>query len=210
METYTLPFFPPNVGTVHIAYFEDVANAAAIKQRLIDAARTPGEEGERARAAVDFAFIDADLLVSKQHLLTALLATLLTSLPQAAGALPAPPPPKTRTHNLHSEVLCALSPNNNISDAIRRFGVGEGTRRLVVARYGDDAVPAADVYAMIGRVVQGRLESVGRLDEADVPWGRVDKVYKVAEMNQLKLPPAEREAAKRAAIVNAVAVKHAM
>jgi EKC/KEOPS complex subunit CGI121/TPRKB len=114
--------------------------------------------------------------VSKQHLLTALLATLLTSLPQAAGALPAPPPPKTRTHNLHSEVLCALSPNNNISDAIRRFGVGEGTRRLVVARYGDDAVPAADVYAMIGRVVQGRLESVGRLDEADVPWGRVDKV----------------------------------
>jgi hypothetical protein len=29
-------------------------------------------------------------------------------------------------------------------------------------------------------------------------------------MNQLKLPPAEREAAKRAAIVNAVAVKHAM
>lgn len=62
METYTLPFVPPNVGTVHIAYFEDVSNAAAIKKRLIDAARTEGEEGERARAAVDFAFIDADLV----------------------------------------------------------------------------------------------------------------------------------------------------
>lgn len=148
--------------------------------------------------------------MSKQHLLTALLATLLTSLPQAAATLPAPPTPRTRTHNLHSEVLCALSPNNNISDAIRRFGVGEGTRRLVVVRYGDDTVAAEDVYGMIGRVVEGRLESVGRLDEVDVPWGRVDKVYKVAEMNQLKLPPAEREAAKRAAIVNAVAVKHAM
>ncbi|CAK9785508.1 hypothetical protein CC85DRAFT_276406 [Cutaneotrichosporon oleaginosum] len=210
METYTLPFIPPNVGTLHIAYFEDVTNAAAIKQRLVDAARTEGPDGERARADVDFAFIDADLLVSKQHLVTALLSTLLTSLPQTrAATLPAPPTPRTRTHNLHSEVLCALSPNNNISDAIRRFGVGGDTTRLVVVRFGG-ARPAADVYASIADVVHGRLESVDKLDEVHVPWARVDKVYKVAEMNQLKIPPAEREAAKRAAIVSAVAVKHAM
>lgn len=62
METYTLPFVPPNMGTIHIASFESVTNAAAIRKRLVEAARMEGEEGEAARAAVDFAFVDADLV----------------------------------------------------------------------------------------------------------------------------------------------------
>ncbi|GMK59890.1 hypothetical protein CspeluHIS016_0901070 [Cutaneotrichosporon spelunceum] len=211
METYTLPFAPPNLSTLQIAYFEDVTNAAAIKHRLVEAANTPGAAGEVARAAVDFAFIDADLLVSRAHLITALFAALLTSLPSVSGAtLAAPPVPKTRTHNLHSEVLCALSPNNNISEAIRRFGVGKGTRRLIVAKYGGGEIGPEQVWRMIEDVVSGRLERLDRLDEVEVPWARIDKVYKVGEMNNLKMSGAEREAAKRAAIVNAVAVKHAM
>ncbi|BEI86064.1 hypothetical protein CcaverHIS002_0603510 [Cutaneotrichosporon cavernicola] len=208
METYTLAFAPPNLSPLHIAYFEDVENSASIKRRLVSAATTPGADGELARAAVDFAFIDADLVVSKSHLTTALLATLLTSLPNAPNAmLDAPPVPRTRTHNIHSEVLCALSPNNNISDAIRRFGVGEKTTRMVVVKFGGET---AEVWKAIEAVVKGRLERVDKIDEVDVPWSRVDKVYKVGEMNQLKMPAAELEAAKCAAIVNAVAVKHAM
>lgn len=62
METYTLPFFPPNIGTVHVAYFEDVINAATIRKRLVDAARTEGTEGDALRSAVDFAFVDAELV----------------------------------------------------------------------------------------------------------------------------------------------------
>ncbi|BEJ16902.1 hypothetical protein CspHIS471_0603030 [Cutaneotrichosporon sp. HIS471] len=65
METYTLPFAPPNLSPLHIAYFEDVENSSSIKRRLVSAATTPGPDGELARAAVDFAFIDADLLMYK-------------------------------------------------------------------------------------------------------------------------------------------------
>lgn len=59
METYTLPNFPPNIGTVTIAYFTKVTNAREIRTRIVDAARTAGPEGDALRAAVDFAFIDA-------------------------------------------------------------------------------------------------------------------------------------------------------
>jgi EKC/KEOPS complex subunit CGI121/TPRKB len=62
METYTLSQFPPNVGTVHVAYFENVTNAPEIRRRLVKAATTAGPEGAAARAAVDFGFVDAALV----------------------------------------------------------------------------------------------------------------------------------------------------
>jgi hypothetical protein len=62
METYTLPHFPPSVNTVHIALFEDVSNAPAIRKRLIQAATTDGEEGDRLKAEVDFGFLDGRMV----------------------------------------------------------------------------------------------------------------------------------------------------
>lgn len=62
METYTLDYFPPNVGTIHIAYFENVTNAPEIRRRLVEAATASGAEGEAARSAVDFGFVEAGLV----------------------------------------------------------------------------------------------------------------------------------------------------
>jgi hypothetical protein len=62
METYTLDNFPPNVGTVHVAYFENVTNAREIRHRLVAAATAEGPEGEAARAAIDFGFVEAGLV----------------------------------------------------------------------------------------------------------------------------------------------------
>lgn len=62
METYTLSHFPPNLRTLHVAYFENVTNAPDIRKRLVAAATTPGAEGDAARAAVDFGFIEAGLV----------------------------------------------------------------------------------------------------------------------------------------------------
>lgn len=225
METYHLAHFPPNIGTVHVAYFENVTNAPEIRSRLVKAATTEGPEGEAARAAIDFGFVDASLvsavmrwctpwdnqqmllllsspvlhlcrchwvphpppnpfpsltpqLVSKQHLTTGILTAVLTSLPQERSAtLPEPPVPKTRSHNLHSELLMALSPNNNITDAIRKHGVGDTTTRLAVVRYGDDSLSQKQVWDMINDVVQGELTSVDELDAPGKPdWPRIDKV----------------------------------
>jgi hypothetical protein len=62
METYTLYHFPPSVNTVHIALFEDVSNAPAIRKRLIQAATTEGEEGDRLKAEVDFGFLEGRMV----------------------------------------------------------------------------------------------------------------------------------------------------
>lgn len=47
---------------MHVAYFENVTNAPEIRRRLVAAATTAGPEGEAARAAIDFGFVDAGLV----------------------------------------------------------------------------------------------------------------------------------------------------
>lgn len=177
-------------------------------------------------------------VVSRLHLLTAVQTALLTSLPQApspsatpagsststpaptpggaapapAAALPASPPLKTKTHNIHSEVLLALNTNNNISDALRAYSVSDKTTRLLVVRIGPDSASGSpsesELYQHIAGIVQGTLSSLDAL-EAHADWKRVDKLYKLAELNQATraLSEPERLARKRTAVVGTVAVK---
>lgn len=65
METYTYDHLPPHLKTVHIALFSPVSNAAELRARIVQAASLAGDEGERARAAVDFAFVDARQVCSE-------------------------------------------------------------------------------------------------------------------------------------------------
>ncbi|KAL7424680.1 hypothetical protein Q5752_000364 [Cryptotrichosporon argae] len=207
METYRLSHFPAPISTLHIALFENVRNAPEIRRRLVTAATTEGAEGDRLRAEVDFGFVEADLLVSKQHLLTAIQTTLLCTLP-AVRTSPTEPTwstLKTRSHNVHSELLLFLSPNNNISDSIRRHGLSDATTRLAVVRIGDGAESEAAVFEAMRAVVQGELVGLDRLDDGPKDWARVDKIYKLGEMNSLKV--ADVAAAKRAAVINTVAIK---
>jgi hypothetical protein len=62
METHTYPHFPSEVSTVHLALYSNVTNAAELKRRLVAAATQPGEEGDREREAVNYAFVDAKLV----------------------------------------------------------------------------------------------------------------------------------------------------
>ena len=62
MESFFYAQFSQEVSSVHIALFSNVTNSAELKQRLISAATMPGTDGERERAAVNFAFIDARLV----------------------------------------------------------------------------------------------------------------------------------------------------
>lgn len=59
MESVHFPHFP---ASVHIALFKNVKNAASLRARLVTASTMEGEEGERERAAVNFAFIDGRLV----------------------------------------------------------------------------------------------------------------------------------------------------
>lgn len=62
MESYTYDYLPAHLSSVHIALFTDVTNAAELRTRIVQAATQAGEEGERARDAVSFAFVDARLV----------------------------------------------------------------------------------------------------------------------------------------------------
>jgi EKC/KEOPS complex subunit CGI121/TPRKB len=221
METYNLDHFPPNISTVHIASFKHVANAREIRQRLIKASSMEGTEGDAERAKVDFAFLEGKVvspqkqsyftsrnrrlipqLVSKSHLLTAVQTTLLNALshlpayPDSADATQSTsvPTPHTKSHNLHSEILLTLSPNNNITDSIRRHGITDETTHLVLVRFGarqgaggegegQEETDAQEMWRQMNEVVKGELESLDELDKGEsVDWSRVDKVGVVFSM----------------------------
>ena len=85
--------------------------------------------------------------------------------------------PTTRTHNLHSELLLTLSPNNNISDSIRRHGISDSTDSLVVVRISGQGSKEDEVYAEMEALVDGELDSLGVLDTDElVDWPRLSKV----------------------------------
>jgi EKC/KEOPS complex subunit CGI121/TPRKB len=62
METYTHSQFPPHISLAHVALYTFVTNAPSLRARIINAAITQGDEGNRERDAVNFAFIDARLV----------------------------------------------------------------------------------------------------------------------------------------------------
>lgn len=82
---------------------------------------------------------------------------------------------KTRSHNIHSEILLSLSPNNNITDSIRRHGLADSTTELIVVRVGSDEVGQATVWRRIEAVVRGELVPLAEV-QGGVDWARVDKV----------------------------------
>ncbi|WWC96843.1 hypothetical protein V866_003718 [Kwoniella sp. B9012] len=221
METYTLPSFPSEYSTIHLCYFQNVRNSPEIKKRLVVAATTKGEEGEKLRSEVDFGFLAGDVLVSKDHLLTSILTTLLYSFPSTSNSnseIPSIEPlsissipikPKTRTHNLHSEILLTLSPNNNITDSIRRHGISDTTSNLVVVKFTNPSQSQESVYEGIKRVVDGELIELDGI-ERNTDWTRVDKIYKLSELNALKSShtPEDILNKKKSAVISAVGIKN--
>ena len=117
--------------------------------------------------------------------MTAILTTLLLALPSSpspstsssssSSAPSSPVVPKTRTHNLHSELLLTLHTNNIISEAIKRFGISDKTTDLIVVRFGHST--QEDVWSKMGSVVNGELVELAQLDaEGIADWKALDKV----------------------------------
>jgi hypothetical protein len=67
MEVYR---FPHLKATVYISIFKKVENASSLKARLVAASTMQGEEGECERTAVNFAFIDAKLVIKKSFMIS--------------------------------------------------------------------------------------------------------------------------------------------
>ncbi|KAG2125892.1 kinase binding protein CGI-121-domain-containing protein [Suillus cothurnatus] len=170
METYYYSQF--NNAVVHVALFDDVTNAAAIRSRIVRAARNLSVDGDTEREAVNFAFIDARLISSPLHLQTAIYQALLS---EAQGQL--------RTKTVHSEILWALNPTNNITEAIRRYGVSDKSTTLIVVRV--DVSDTPDLQCHMCDIIQGCMvpfKALGQMTD----WSIIQKHYKLESEPALK------------------------
>ncbi|KAJ7465297.1 kinase binding protein CGI-121-domain-containing protein [Mycena latifolia] len=167
MESYQLPQFPNHLSCVHAALYTDVSDSDLLRKRLITASTAEGIDGERERDALNFAFIEARLITSVNHLRTAIYQAILAA---AQGSL--------RTKTVHSEIIWALNPTNNITEAMRRYGVSDATTALVVVRIAEPELSAASVEANTDAIVKGSKVSFASLQDL-TDWPAVKKYHKL-------------------------------
>ncbi|OBZ66541.1 hypothetical protein A0H81_13430 [Grifola frondosa] len=169
METFSYLHLPTQVSSVSIALFTKVSNAAQLKTRLVQVSLLQGAEGDIEREAVNFAFIDARLtcrsspclkICSLIHLQTAIYQAILALV---QGAL--------RTKTVHSEILWSLNPSNNITEALRRYGVSDTTTSLFVVRVSSQD---SDLQERMKAVVSGDLTSFDALASL-TDWAAIKK-----------------------------------
>jgi hypothetical protein len=67
METFLYPQFPDHLSHVRIALFTQVVNSTELRSRIIKAATLDGEHGVLERDAVNFSFINAQLVSLVNH-----------------------------------------------------------------------------------------------------------------------------------------------
>ena len=104
-------------------------------------------------------------------MITALYSTIFSTLPTSPETTP-----KTRTHNLHSEILLGLSLGTNITDSIRRHGISNDSKRVLVVRIGGQE-SAEVIWEGMKALVDGTSVGLEQLDRGTgVDWSRVDKV----------------------------------
>ncbi|KAH9442088.1 hypothetical protein MJO28_014930 [Puccinia striiformis f. sp. tritici] len=167
MERFELEFFS---SVINVWLFEEVKNANEIKKALIQASQT-NDRSEQDR--LDWAFIDASMITSRQHLITAVSQALVT---RSHGTL------KTKT--LHSEILWTLSPGTNIMEAIKKFGLGPQTSALLLVKLQPiqaepDSLSNEGLDQAARALVDGNLVSLDHLGKSIVNWKELRRMYKI-------------------------------
>ncbi|THV07436.1 CGI-121-domain-containing protein [Dendrothele bispora CBS 962.96] len=188
----------PNNNIAYFALYSPVQNPAELKRRIIEAAKIEGEEGDKERDAVNFAFIDASLITSKLHLETAIYQAILA---ESQGSL--------RTKTVHSEILFALNPTNNITEAIRRYGVSDSTKSLLIAHITDKSKSSSAIEEKLNKVVDGTMVSFKELD-AITDWDRIKKYYKLEKESKEKGAIQSQRSFIDNVVVSSVAMKTVM
>ncbi|KAF2458289.1 kinase binding protein CGI-121-domain-containing protein [Lineolata rhizophorae] len=136
IQTLRLPHLPQE-NPIFAACFVGVQNAAFLRQQLL-----------QGNSEYEYAFLDATTILSVNHLLAAVFRAVNDML---YGRL--------KSRNVHSEIVYCLSPNNNIAESFRRFGITESTTALLAVKVGMASHPnitAESVVAHLNSAVQGQ------------------------------------------------------
>ncbi|KAF5390473.1 hypothetical protein D9757_005239 [Collybiopsis confluens] len=178
--------------------FSPVRDPGKIKQRIVAAANIQGSEGDQERDAVNFAFIEPALITSSLHLETAIHQAIIA---ESQGSL--------RTRTVHSEILFALNPTNNITEAIRRYGVSDSSKSLLVVLIADEPTNPSTVESKMKKAVDGVAVPFSGLQDL-TDWDRVKKYHKLdKETRERESGGADRDSI-RAFIDNVVTSSVAM
>ncbi|EUC50846.1 hypothetical protein COCMIDRAFT_81037 [Bipolaris oryzae ATCC 44560] len=175
VRTFQLPHY--HAYPVHVALFKDVVNASHLRRQLLDA-----------NPHFDYAFLDASMIISPQHLLSATFIALHNFLTSR---------PKTRTP--HSELVFRLSPNNNIGESYKKFGISDSSTTIIAVKLPlsasapdgtyvkDESITNQTVSAHLSNVVHGSSieitdngQELGFFCQLD----KVRKVYKLASADR--------------------------
>jgi EKC/KEOPS complex subunit CGI121/TPRKB len=171
VRTFELPHY--HVYPVHVALFRDVANASHLRRQLLDA-----------NPNFDYAFLDASMVISPQHLLSAAFMAIHNFVTSRA---------KTRTP--HSELVFRLSPNNNIGESYKKFGISDDSTTIIAVKLPlsasapdgtyakDESITNQTVSAHLGTVVQGTSVEIGDDGQELGAACQLDKVRKVYKLN---------------------------
>ncbi|KAJ7695735.1 kinase binding protein CGI-121-domain-containing protein [Mycena rosella] len=195
MESYQLPQFPAHLSCVHAALYTDVSDADLLRKRLITASTAEGVDGERERDALNFSFIEARLvwlfsITSVNHMRTAVYQALLAASQDSL-----------RTKTVHSEIIWALNPTNNISEAMRRYGVSDTTTALIAVRIAGPEVLATSVEGDMDAVIKGTKASFSALP-ALTDWAAVKKYHKLG--NEAAVRDAKNDLEREHAVVDSI------
>ncbi|EIM85448.1 CGI-121-domain-containing protein [Stereum hirsutum FP-91666 SS1] len=199
METFTYPHFDHHQSVVHVALFLDVSNAKDLRTRIVNASTLTEDAGDVERETVNFAFIDARLITSRLHLQTAIYQALLS---QSQGIL--------RTKTVHSEIIWALNPSNNITEALRRHGVSDGSTSLFVVRVASPELQ--DVQSKMLAVVDGAISPLSKLASL-TDWSSIRKYYKLnseSAVKEIRSDANQEHAVVDKIVVSSVAMKSVM
>jgi len=159
LETLHLEHLPAGYD-VHIGLYEDLKNASFLHQQLL-AGNTDFE----------YAFVDASVAVSRVHILASAYRAINDLVEQ-----------RLRSRNVHSEIVFCLSPNNNIAESFRRFGISPSTTSLLVLKVSTPEKPytAEAVRSHLQSSVEGTAVPFGDNELAkSTDLARVKKIYKL-------------------------------
>ncbi|KAF4637468.1 hypothetical protein G7Y89_g619 [Cudoniella acicularis] len=187
LETVHLEHVPAS-HAIHITLYRNITNASFLQQQLL-----------AGNTSFEYALIDASVvclspstssklfgpcdapnitdtpfaqkIVSRLHVLAAAFRAINDSI---SGRL--------RSRNVHSEIVFSLSPNNNIAESFRRFGITPDTTSLLIIKVSTPTSPttASEVQAHLDAEIQG--EPIPFTDSelaqiSDIP--RIKKIYKL-------------------------------
>ncbi|KAH8423215.1 EKC/KEOPS complex subunit CGI121/TPRKB [Aspergillus melleus] len=162
LETINLSHLPSSLP-VHVALYRDLKNAPFLRQQLISG-----------NAEFEYAFIDASMVLSKTHALSAVFRAVNDYLND-----------RLKSRNVHSETVFALNPTTNIADSFRKFGITDSTKDLLVIKVSvDPSVTHDTVAAHLSQYIEGSMvpfndETLSQI--ADV--AKIKKAYKLGALN---------------------------